>query len=201
MRAELAPFRPSACACVCPIYQSRGSILLALGRKVSLKATRNLRLCFWDLKIFCTWWLSPHCLLSLNIGTFSVIFYKGFRSKLIDLGAGTIFGDVGVSDLRAEMPIKKFKTISNGPNQGSSSVAFTNASVMGCAYMVCSQPAASAAVCASAWRKKNKIKKKTKTTDHPPVCGQKCQGDSECFPKGERFCTGGSGAREAAGTR
>lgn len=118
MRAELAPFRPSACAGVCPIYQSRRSISLVLGRKGSLKATRNLRLCFWDLKIFCTRWLSPHCLLSLDIGTFS-----GFRSKLIDLGGGSSLGNVGVSGPRAEMPIKKSKTVSHCHNQGSSSVA------------------------------------------------------------------------------
>lgn len=46
-------------------------------------------------------------------------------------GAGTAFDNMGVSVRRAEMPIKKFKNISNCPDQGSSSVAFTNASVFG----------------------------------------------------------------------
>lgn len=46
-------------------------------------------------------------------------------------GAGTAFGNMGVSVHRAEMPIKKFKNISNCPDQGSLSVAFTNASVFG----------------------------------------------------------------------
>lgn len=63
-------------------------------------------------------------------------------------GAGTAFGNMGVSVHRAEMPIKKYKNISNCPDQGSLSVAFTNASVFG------SQSAASVAVCACAWEKK-----------------------------------------------
>lgn len=76
-------------------------------------------------------------------------------------GAGTAFGNMGVSVRRAEMPIKKFKNISNCPDQGSLSVAFTNASVFG------SQSAASVAICACAWEKKGK-KKKTETTNPPP---------------------------------
>lgn len=45
---------------------------------------------------------------SLNIGMFSVILYKGFRSNSIDFGGVIIFGNVAVSDHRAQMPIKKF---------------------------------------------------------------------------------------------
>jgi len=102
------------------IYQSRGSILVALGREVSLKATRNLRLCFWGSEnILHVVVKSSLLFFSLNIGTFSVILYKGFRSNLIDFGAGIIFGDMGVSDHRAEMPIKRCKNISDYPHQGS----------------------------------------------------------------------------------
>lgn len=75
-------------------------------------------------------------------------------------GAGTAFGNMGVSVHRAEVPIKKFKNISSCPHQGSLSVAFTNASVFG------SQFAASVAICACAWEKKEK-KQKTKTTNPP----------------------------------
>lgn len=98
----------------------------------------------------------------LEIGTLSVILYKGFRSNFIGFGAGTAFGDVSVSVHRAEVPIKKYKNISNCPDQGSLSVAFTNASVFG------SQSAASVAVCACAWEKKKK-KKKTETTNPPSL--------------------------------
>lgn len=76
-------------------------------------------------------------------------------------GAGTAFGNMGVSVLRAEMPKKKYKNISNCPYQGSLSVAFTNASIFG------SQSAASVAVCACAWEKKGQ-KKKTETTKPAP---------------------------------
>lgn len=102
------------------------------------------------------------------------------------------------------MPIHKFKKISNCPNQGSLSVAFTNASVLGRCYIVRSQPAASVAVCACAWEKKNKInlKKRQQTRKHPtnpPACGQKCRGDPDCFRKdftrcAKGYAAGGSGA-------
>lgn len=76
-------------------------------------------------------------------------------------GAGTAFGNMGVSVHRAEMPIKKYKNISNCPDQGSLSVAFTNASVFG------SQSAASVAVCACAWEKKRK-NKEDRNNQTPP---------------------------------
>lgn len=140
-------------------FQSRGSIVVALGRKASLKATRNLRLSFWGSKnILHTVVKSSLLFFPLEIGTFSVILYKGFRSNFMGFGAGTAFGNTGVSVHRAEVPIKKFKNISSCPDQGSLSVAFTNASVFG------SQSAASVAVCACAWEKKER---KTETTNVP----------------------------------
>lgn len=78
-------------------------------------------------------------------------------------GAGTAFGNMGVSVHRAEVPIKKFKNISNCPNQGSLSVAFTNASVFG------SQSAASMAVRACAWEKKGKKKKEDRNNQSPSL--------------------------------
>lgn len=77
-------------------------------------------------------------------------------------GAGTAFGNMGVSVHRAEVPIKKFKNISNCPHQGSLSVAFTNASVFG------SQFAASVAICAYAWEKKRRKRKKEDKNNQPP---------------------------------
>lgn len=76
-------------------------------------------------------------------------------------GAGTAFGNMGVSVHRAEMPIKKYKNISNCPDQGSLSVAFTNASIFG------SQSAASVAICACAWEKKRK-NKEDRNNQTPP---------------------------------
>lgn len=92
-------------------------------------------------------------------------------------GAGTAFGNMGVSVRRAEMPIKKFKNISDCPYQGSLSVAFTNASIFG------SQSAASVAVCACAWEKKRTKKEDRNNQTRSPqaCCGQKCQGDPDCF--------------------
>lgn len=126
-----------------------------------------------------------------------MILYKAFRSNLIDFGAGIIFGNMGVSDHRAEMPIKKRKNISDCPGQGSLSVAFTNASVLGRCYIVRSQPAASVAVCACAWEKKKRKDKNNQPT--PPACGQKCRGDPDCFRKdftgsAKGYAAGGSGA-------
>lgn len=144
-------------------FQSRGSVVVELGRKASLKATRNLRLSFWGSKnILHTVVKSSLLFFPLKIGTFSVILYKSFRSNSMGFGAGTAFGNMGVSVHRAEVPIKKFKNISNCPNQGSLSVAFTNASVFG------SQFAASVAICACAWGKKGE-KKKTKPMNLPSL--------------------------------
>lgn len=41
---------PSVCESVSVTSQSRGSVVVELGRKASLKATRNLRLSFWGSK-------------------------------------------------------------------------------------------------------------------------------------------------------
>lgn len=144
-------------------FQSRGSVVVELGRKASLKATRNLRLSFWGSKNILHMVVKSSLLFfPLKIGTFSVILYKSFRSNFMGFGAGTAFGNMGVSVHRAEVLIKKFKNISNFPDQGSLSVAFTNASVFG------SQFAASVAICACAWEKKEKTKKKKTKTTNPP---------------------------------
>lgn len=50
--------------------------------------------------------------------------YKGFRSNLIGFGAGVIFGNMGVSDHRAEMPIKKFKKYFQLPQPGKFKCSF-----------------------------------------------------------------------------
>lgn len=160
MRGELPAFHlPVRDECE---FQSRGSVVVELGRKASLKATQNLRLSFWGSKnILHTVVKSSLLFFPLKIGTFSVILCKSFRSNSMGFGAGTAFGNMGVSVHRAEVPIKKFKNISNCLDQGSLSVAFTNASVFG------SQFAASVAICACAWEKKEKKKKKTETTNPP----------------------------------
>lgn len=149
------PFRLSACTPVCLNLSESWQYSVSAGQKSIFESNSKPQALFLGIsKIFCTWWLSPHCFFSLNIGTFSVILYKGFRSNFIKFGAGIIFGNMSVSDRRAEMPIHKFKTISNCPNQGSLSVALTNASVLGRCYIVRLQPAASVAICACAWEKK-----------------------------------------------
>ncbi|KAF2978534.1 hypothetical protein EK904_013391 [Melospiza melodia maxima] len=145
-------------------FQSRGSVVVELGRKASLKATRNLRLSFWGSKNVLHMVVKSSLLFfPLKIGTFSVILYKSFRSNSMGFGAGTAFGNMGVSVHRAEVPIKKFKNISNCPNQGSLSVAFTNASVFG------SQFAASVAICACAWETKEKQKDRNNQPPQPVV--------------------------------
>lgn len=110
------------------------------------------------------------------------------------MGAGIVFGTMGVSDHRAEMPVKKYKNISNCPNQGSLSVAFTNASVLGRCYIVCSQPAASVAVCACAWEKKKikkKKKKRQKQPTSPPSLWTEMPRRPRLLPKGfYQFCKG-----------
>lgn len=115
-------------------------------------------LVFGDLKIFCTWWLSPHCFffflsrLARSVWYFTRV--SGATSWALELALH--LANMGVSVHRAEVPIKKFKNISNCPDQGSLSLAFTNASVFG------SQSAASVAICACAWEKKGKIKRRQK---------------------------------------
>lgn len=106
-------------------FQSRGSVVVELGRKASLKATRNLRLSFWGSKNILHMVVKSSLLFfPLKIGTFSVILCKSFRSNFMGFGAGTAFGNMGVSVHRAEVPIKKFKNISNCPNQGSFKCSF-----------------------------------------------------------------------------
>lgn len=177
------------------IYQSRGSILLALGRKVSLKATWNLRLCFWGSKNIL------HMVVKSSLLFFSQYWHvqydtlQGFQEQLNWLWS---WHHLWQHDHRAEVPIKKRKNISDCPGQGSLSVAFTNASVLGCCYIVRSQPAASVAVCACAWEKKKKKKDKTNQPP-PPACGQKRRGDPDCFRKdftssAKGYAAGGSGA-------
>lgn len=129
------------------------------------------------------------CLLvfSLGIGAFSGILYKGFRSTSIDFGAGSIFGSVGVSDPKPQQ--RKSKDVSSCPNQGSSSVAFTSASVLGCCYTLHSQPAASVAVCAYAWEK---TKEKDKINQPiPPSLWTEMLRRPRLLPKGFcQFCKG-----------
>lgn len=110
---------------------------------------------------------------------------------------------MGVSDRGAETPIKKFKTISHCPNQGSLSVAFTNASVLGRCDTVRSQPAASVAVCACAWGKKRKPTKTKPTNQLPqPVdrSAEQTQPAAERLPPAPRGAVPRAGAvrREAA---
>lgn len=54
--------RETGCLCVCVlIYQSHGSIFLALSGKSNLRGQNaNLGLSFWDPITFCTWWLNLH---------------------------------------------------------------------------------------------------------------------------------------------